>query len=205
MTNKDLIFSSLMGSGSFKMIERLNLVQNDLSAKGLPAIPFLGTNQEVDRIPENQQYFPLSFGFTGESRTKWTFPFEPMINIRGGNTIKKTNVSKQGFDKKGHHLSGTTKDRMFRKDFDITISGILMGKQLTGKPEDCYPRSQMIELFEYLIFVKDLYVYSPPLEILGINHIVIEDYSFPFAKGENIQAYEIKAVSDYPHSLIVVE
>jgi hypothetical protein len=204
MTNKDLIFSALMGSGSFKMIERLNLVQNDLTKKGLPNIPFLRQNTEVDSIPENKQYFPLSFSFT-EAGTKWTFPFEPMISISGGNTIQKANVSKHGLDKKGNQLAGTTKTRMYRKDYEITITGILMGKQLQGKPEDCFPIKQMTDLFKYLIHSGSLFVYSHPLETLGINHIVIEDYSFPFTKGENMQAYEIKALSDYPYSLIVKE
>lgn len=204
MTNKDLIFSALMGSGSFKMIERLNLVQNDLTQKGLPNIPFLRQNIEVDSIPENKQYFPLSFSFT-ENGTKWTFPFEPLISISGGNDIKKANVSKHGLDKKGNQLAGTTKTRMHRKDFDITITGILMGKQLQGKPEDCFPIKQMTDLLKYLIHSGSLFVYSHPLETLGINHIVIEDYSFPFTKGENMQAYEIKALSDYPYSLIIKE
>lgn len=204
MTNKDLIFSALMGSGSFKMIERLNIVHNDLTKKGLPNIPFLNTIPEVDSIPEKKQYFPLSFSFT-EKGTKWTFPFEPMISISGGNTIQKANVSKHGLDKKGNQLAGTTKTRMHRKDYDITITGILMGKKLKGKPADCFPIKQMTDLFNYLIHSGSLYVYSHPLETLGINHIVIEDYSFPFTKGENMQAYEIKALSDYPYSLIVKE
>lgn len=204
MNNKDLIFSALMGSGSFKMIERLNLVQNDLTKKGLPNIPFLNTIPEVDSIPENKQYFPLSFSFA-ENGTKWTFPFEPMISISGGNTIKNSNVSKHGLDKKGNQLAGTTKTRLYRKDYEITITGTLMGKQLQGKYEDCFPKKQMTDLFKYLIHSGSLFVYSHPLEILGINHIVIEDYSFPFTKGENMQAYEIKALSDYPYSLIVKE
>ena len=204
MTNKDLIFSALMGSGSFKMIERLNLVQNDLTQKGLPNIPFLRQNTEIDSIPENKQYFPLSFSFT-QAGIKWTFPFEPMISISGGNDIKNVNVAKHGTDKKGHQLAGTIKTRMRRKDYNITISGVLMGKQMTGKVEDCFPIDKMTELFEYLIHSGSLYVYSYPLEILGINHIVIEDYRFPFSKGENVQAYEIKALSDYPHSLIIKE
>ena len=204
MTGKDLLFASLMGSTSFKTVERLGFVQNDLTVKGLPNIPYLSTNQQLDRIPENQQYFPISFSFS-ENGTKWTFPFEPMINISGGNEITKVNVAKKGVDKKGHQLSGTTKTRMHQNDFDITITGVLMGKQMTGKPEDCFPRKQLIDLFEYLIYAKEIFVNCYPLELLGINRLVIESYSFPFTKGENVQSYEIKAVSDFPHSLIVKE
>lgn len=204
MNNKDLLFSALMGSKSFKTVERLSIVQNDLTVKGLPNIPFLSTKQEVDKIPENQQYFPLSFSFTSTG-TKWLFPFEPIINITGGNEVTKSNVSKHGVDKKGHAYSGTMKTRSYVKDCEITITGVLIGKQLIGKPEDCFPRMQMKELLDYLIFSGHLYVYSPILELMGINQIVIVDYSFPFTKGENVQAYEIKALSDYPNSLLVKE
>ncbi|MBF7091119.1 hypothetical protein IUY40_06165 [Flavobacterium sp. ALJ2] len=204
MNSQDFLFSALMGSQSFKTIERLGLVQDNLTEKGLPNIPYLSSNQPVDRIDENKQYFPLSFSFT-EGGTKWTFPFEPLISISSGNDITKVNVAKKGFDKKGRLLSGTIKTSWRQKDFDITITGTLIGKQFFGKPEDCFPKTHLIELFEYLIFAGSLFVYSYPLELLGITQIVIESYSFPFTKGENVQAYEIKALSDYPHSLVVKE
>lgn len=202
MINQDILFTSLMGSASFKMVERLGVVQNDLTLKGLPNIPFLNTNQERDRIPEAKQYFPLSFLFA-ENGTKWTFPFEPIISISSGNVITKINVAKKGVDKKGHLLSGTMKTHTRRKDFEIIITGTLIGKQLKGKPEDCFPIKQMTALFEYLIHHKEIFVFCAPLELLGINRLVIEDYRFPFTKGENVQAYEIKAISDAPYSLIV--
>ena len=50
---------------------------------------------------------------------------------------------------------------------------------------------------------RALKVYSPPLELLGINRIVIESFSFPFSKGEDVQAYEIKAFSDFDHKLLL--
>jgi hypothetical protein len=204
MDNRDLLFSALMGSRSFQTIKNLNLVQDDLTKKGLPNIPYLNTNPIITSIPENKQFFPLSFSFT-DSGTKWTFPFEPMISISGGNDITKVNVAKHGFDKKGHQLAGAIKTSWRQKDFDITITGTLIGKQLIGKPEDCFPKTHFIELFEYLIYAGSLFVYSHPLELLGINQIVIESYSFPFTKGENVQTYEIKAVSDFTPSLIIKE
>lgn len=204
MDNRDLIFTALMGSRSFQTIKNLNLVQDDLTKKGLPNIPYLNTGTIATSIPENKQYFPLSFSFT-DFGTKWTFPFEPLISISGGNDVTKVNVAKKGLDKTGHQLSGTFKTRWRQKDFDITITGTLIGKQLIGKPENCFPKTHMIELLEYLIYAGSLYVYSYPLSIMGINQIVIESYSFPFTKGENVQAYEIKATSDYPNSLIINE
>ena len=46
-------------------------------------------------------------------------------------------------------------------------------------------------------------VYNELLMILDIHEICIESISFPFVKGENVLAYEIKAISNFPYDLIV--
>jgi len=214
ITNQDLIFASIMGIKSVGAIERMNLVQSDLSKKVLPTIPFLpikGDDNiaqqkynpdwklgEADlQTPESQQFFPLSFSFT-ENGQKWLFPYEPMINIASGNNIVKRNVAKQG-----NKLIGTVKERWSRKDFDIQVTGVLIGSMLSGKVEDCYPKAQMIALFDYLKYNKEIFIYSYPLEILGVNKVVVDDYRFPFTKGENVQAYDLQLSSDYSYNLLV--
>jgi hypothetical protein len=216
LTDKDIIFASLMGSNAVGTIERTNLVQNELSKRVLPRIPFLPfqnesiiaqenlnpswlINQTDLPIPEEQQFFPLSFSLT-ENGQRWLFPYEPMITISSGNTIIKRNVAKQG-----DTLIGTIKERWNRKDFDLTVTGILMGSLTTGKFEECFPREQMQRLFEFLKYNKEFYIYCAPLEILGIIKVVVEDYSFPFTKGENVQAYDLKLTSDDFYNLLVIE
>lgn len=212
LTDKDIIFASLMGSNAVGTIERTKLVQDELSKRVLPRIPFLPfqnesviaeenlnpswlINQTDLPIPEDQQFFPLSFSLT-ENGQRWLFPYEPMITISSGNTIVKRNVAKQG------NLIGTIKERWNRKDFDITVTGVLMGSLTTGKFEDCFPREQMQKLFEFLKYNKEFYIYCAPLEILGITKVVVEDYSFPFTKGENVQAYDLKLLSDDDYILL---
>lgn len=216
LDNKDILFASLLGSRSVGLIQRSNIVQNELAKRVLPPIPFLPIKNEIgidqvkssdyssfqnwqqqENIPEGQQFFPLSFSFT-EGGQKWTFPYEPMINISSGNNIIKRNVAKQG-DK----LIGTIKERWSRKDFDITVTGVLIGYLMQGTVEDCFPKEKLRELFEFLIYAQQIYVYSPLLEQFGITKVVVEDYSFPFTKGENVQAYDLKLVSDYSYTLIV--
>lgn len=216
LDNKDILFASLLGSRSVGLIQRSNIVQNELAKRVLPPIPFLPIKNEIgidqvkssdyssfqnwqqqENIPEGQQFFPLSFSFT-EGGQKWTFPYEPMINISSGNNIIKRNVAKQG-DK----LIGTIKERWSRKDFDITVTGVLIGSLMQGTVEDCFPKEKLRELFEFLIYAQQIYVYSPLLEQFGITKVVVEDYSFPFTKGENVQAYDLKLVSDYSYTLIV--
>lgn len=215
LDNQDLVFASLMGSRAVNLIQNANILNNELANNVLPVIPFLplkdannvsttpgrAINFEnnwtaAEAVEEQKQFFPLSFSFT-QSGQKWLFPYEPMINISSGNTIVKRNVAKQG-DK----FMGTIKERWSRKDFDITVTGVLIGSILKGKPEDCFPREQFIKLFEFLKHSKEIYVNSHPLELLGIVKVVVEDYSFPFTKGENVQAYELKLTSDDSYSLL---
>jgi hypothetical protein len=193
------------------------LVQNELSKHVLPNIPFLPLHQNESHVskasinpsfrinqadaetPEEKQFFPLSFSFT-EGGKKWLFPYEPMLNTNSGNNIVKRNVAKQG-----EKLVGTIKERWSRKDFDIQVTGVLIGSLISGSVEDCFPKKKMIELFEYLKFNKEFFIYSPLLVELGITKVVVEDYSFPFTKGENVQAYDIKLVSDSSYDLLKKE
>lgn len=228
ITQRDILFAGLMGINAVGTIERSLLVQNELQKRVLPNIPFLpvlneseiktsnfsekydvyngfnggigGTINQADApLAEDQQFFPLSFAFTNGGQ-KWLFPFEPMINISSGNNIVKRNVAKQGKE-----LVGTIKERWSRKDFDIQVTGALIGSKLRGNPSDCFPKAQMINLFEFLIHEKEIYIYCEPLEILGITKVVVEDYSFPFTKGENVQAFDLKLVSDFSYNLLIKE
>lgn len=216
LDNQDLLFASLMGSRAVNLIENANILNNELSKRVLPVIPFLplkNDNNVSDKpgnginvndnwttrgaVSEDQQFFPLSFSFK-ENSVRWVFPYEPMINISSGNNIVKRNVAKQG-----NQLIGTIKERWSRKDFDISVTGVLIGSIMQGKPEDCFPTDQFIKLFEFLKHSKEIYVYCHPLELLGVSRVVVEDYSFPFTKGENVQAYELKLTSDFDYDLLV--
>lgn len=216
LNNQDILFASLMGSQAVGLIQRSNIVQNELSKRVLPPIPFLPLQNRVlieqssdyeyqdswttnDIVYEGKQFFPLSFSFT-EGGQKWLFPFEPMINTSSGNNIIKRNVAKQG-----EKLIGTIKERWSRKDFDIQVTGVLIGNMLQGTPEQTFPREQMERLFEFLKHSKEFFVYCHPLEILGITKVVVEDYSFPFTKGENVQAYDLKLTSDFAYNLLIKE
>lgn len=218
LDNQDLLFAGLMGSRAVNLIQNANVLNNELARHVLPVIPFLplknGNNVSSkaghainlednwttrDAVEEQKQFFPLSFSFK-ENGQKWLFPYEPMMNISSGNNIVKRNVAKQG-----NKLTGTIKERWSQKDYDITITGVLIGSIMQGKSEDCFPRDHFVKLLEFLTHSKELFIYSYPLELLGITKVVIEDYSFPFTKGENVQAYELKLTSDYSYELLIKE
>lgn len=209
-----IIFSSLVGIAK---TNRLQVVQNELSKHVLPPIPFLGYKRDTGveektldikadlwkadaPLSANDQFFP--FYFVGEDGVKYLLPYEPMINISGKNTIVRRNVAKAK-TKGGRELNGSIKERWNQGDYDITITGVLIGSLLTGNVEDCFPREDFETLRDFMTAPKSLKVFCEPLQLLGINQIVIEDFSFPFTKGENVQAYEIKAYSDFDYKLLL--
>lgn len=229
--NTDILFASLVGSKV--NIPRFNAVQNELMKHVLPPIPFLPLKNEVniDEVdqtyetnsellkqetsnfnidlwkadqptPEDQQFFP--FWFLDEKGNKWLLPYEPMITISGKNTIVRRNVAKaKSTTIKGISLGGSIKERWNQADYEITITGVLIGSLLTGSVKECYPISDFEKLRDFMTTPKSLKVFCEPLQLLGINQIVIEDFSFPFTKGENVQAYEIKAYSDFDYKLLL--
>ena len=225
MDNTDILFASLVGSKIVEMVPRLTTVQNELMKHVLPPIPFLPfQNKEgiatvtynnleymnlegeiswkADKpLGEGQQFFPLSLSID-EGKTFFRLPYEPLISISGKNVISKRRVAKWNADNV-KQLTGTIKERWSQDDYEITITGVLMGSLLRGNVKDCFPIADFQKLKEVLTHAKQVKVNCAPLELLGINDIVIDDFSFPFTKGENVQAYEIKACSDFSYNLLM--
>lgn len=206
-----------MGSKVVEQIPRFQAVQNEASKHVLPPVRFLPIiNQPVKvgypdyqvennedllwkndpAISEDNQFFPFSFR-SSKDENWYLLPWEPMINIQGSNRIIKRYVAKAG-----KNLIGSIKERWSTDDYEITITGAFYGDKLLGKPAQTYPRRDMEKLRDYLLTAEAIEVLCEPLQILNINKIVIESVSFPFTKGENVQAYEIRATSDFPYSLI---
>lgn len=218
MNNNDILFASLVGSKIIEKIPRLTAVQNELMKHVLPPLPFLPfrNNEDIAQVPsedyfnhweadkplgEEQQFFPLSMSID-EGKTYFRLPYEPLISIAGKNIVIKRRVAKLGVEN-GQLLSGSIKERWSQDDYEITITGALMGALIRGSYEDCYPRADFEKLKKVLTHAKEVRILCAPLELLGITKIVIDDFSFPFTKGENVQAYEIKASSDYNYNLLM--
>lgn len=219
-TNTDILFASLAGNGIVKQLPQLSLIQNELSKHVLPVLPLIPINNEVPKVqrqnaealeglwqddgptPEDKQFFPLSLSID-EGKTWFLLPYETIINISGKNTIVRRSVAKWKPVPGVSERKGTVKERWNQDDYQIDITGVLIGSLLTGSVEDCFPRDDFEKLRRVLTAPKSIKVKCPPLELLGISNIVIEDFSFPFTKGENVQAYTIKAYSDYPFKLLL--
>ena len=215
LTNENALLASLLGSKVVEQIPRFEAVQNELTKHVLSPVSFLPINNAVQRVgdpenysggfdlwhndparPEADQFFPFSFRSSTDENW-WLLPWEPMINIEGSNVIAKRRIAKAG-----KNTIGSIKERWSTDDYNITITGAFFGNVILGRPAQTYPRQEMEKLRDYLLTAEAIQVLCEPLQILNINKIVIESVSFPFTKGENVQAYEIKAVSDFPYSLI---
>jgi hypothetical protein len=221
LSNRDILFASLVGSEVVKLVPRFTALENELSKHVLPVVPFLpirnqlgidtgqpseimGDIWQADRPQsESEQFFPLSLSID-EGETYFLLPYEPMITITSKNNVVKRNVAKQD-PNRDQSFQGTIKERWSRDDYQIQITGYLMGSMLTGNVEDCFPLRDFERLRDILTSANKIMVKCPQLEHLYINFIVIEDFSFPFTKGENVQAYNIKAVSDFSYQLLIEE
>ncbi|GEP52381.1 hypothetical protein FNO01nite_30530 [Flavobacterium noncentrifugens] len=217
MNNTDLLFASLLGNNVVKQVPKFKLIQNEIGKHVLPVLPFpLWENQseidstEFETIPGSytadmpnlqEQFFPFSLSIDNGA-TYFTLPYEPMISISGHNNIVKRNVAKWHAEG-SEQLFGTIKERWSQDDYSITITGALFGSILTGAVEDCFPVEDFRKLNAVLKHSKEVRVNCAPLELLGITKIVVEDFSFPFTKGENVQAYEVKVISDSSYNLLI--
>lgn len=219
LTNENILLASLLGSKVVEQIPRFEAVQNEITKHVLPPANFLPILTKPSKvgypdysvedysldtdvwkndpsISEENQFFPFSFK-SSKDENFWLLPWEPMINIEGGNIIAKRNIAKAG-----KTLIGSIKERWSTDDYSITITGSFHGDKMLGKAAQTYPRYEMEKLRDYLLTAEAIEVLCEPLQILNINKIAIESVSFPFTKGENVQAYQIKAISDFPYNLI---
>lgn len=214
LTNQNILLASLLGSKIAKKLPRFEAVQNELAKHVTPPIPFLPLQKQIKaeppeeyewdanyrvmftHIPEDQQFFPVKFKkITGN---QWyLLPYEPMITISGKNNIVKRDVAKK------KNLKGSVKERWSQDDYQITITGALYGAIETGSVEECYPKEQFEKLHEFVTDPQGIAIDCYPLKLLGIQHIVVEEFTFPFTKGENVQAYEIKAFSNDTYELLI--
>jgi len=218
---KSILFASLLGSKVAQQIPRFETIQNKLGKHVLPLPPRIlipvaswdsraGYESTGDvkagelwmadaPKSESEQFFPFTFI---DGKNRYTLPYEPMISISSANNIVERTVAKAGSDAQ---YEGTVKERWSRGDWEIKITGVLIGSILTGDVSQCYPKEDFEKLKNFLEGKSSWMVYCEPLQLLGINRIVIEEMSFPFTKGENVQAYEISALSDFDFNLLLEE
>lgn len=194
----DMILSSLMGGKIIKQAPPFIALEQALGISVVSYNSDPSWNNVNSRVAKEQQFFPLTLSVDGG--TAFTLPYEPLISIEGKNSIVKRSVLKYNEQFSGSTY-GTVKERWSTDDYKISITGVLLGENERGTYDQAFPREDFESLKYYLLQGKEIAVTSPIFEIMGIHYIAIEDFSFPFVKGENVLAYEIKALSDVPLQL----
>ncbi|PQA92746.1 hypothetical protein SAMN05421796_11070 [Chryseobacterium piscicola] len=202
--NNNSVFSSLLNSKLIRLVEnefseRVTPILDKQPLQNIPDEIYQGRDYEAVELwmndkskSENAQFFPLSLKCSIDKGEWFLLPWEPLISIQG-------NI-RQNQAPPAQHI-GTIKDRRLVDDYEITISGAFYGKKIKGAYSETYPRRDMEKLRNYLMSPEAIEVKCELLQLLNINKIAITGMSFPFTKGESVQAYEIRAKSDFPWDL----
>lgn len=84
-------------------------------------------------------------------------------------------------------------------DFTISVSGIIAQKTIG------YPKDLVSQFNEFMSFKGSIPVVHEVLNMLGVNEIVITDYSLPADNLANAQQYSFNAISEVPALLRLEE
>jgi len=119
-----------------------------------------------------------------EQGQEYCFQLDPILAVSGKNIIARRYVAKGS-------LQGTVKESFSQDDFDITITGVLMGDDAKDLNEQVQELQSILVCGESLAVVNDLLN-----DGYGITRLVVESFQFPHTKGMQNQSYTIKCYSD---------
>lgn len=149
------------------------------------AFSYLGTEVFSNLIINGGSYFD-------ENGVEITYPAfgcdTVLFNVTQTKNIVKTAI--QG-------RNGTIKEYISDGDFEIEVRGVIVSKNPLHYPDD-----EVASLVEVLKVPTELRITSSFLNNLGIDDVVIENYSFQQNEGfYNSQLFTIKMVSETPIEL----
>ncbi len=130
----------------------------------------------------------VKFQLESEGGEWWVLPVDPVVTVRGGNTIVKRQVLKPAVG--DARRRGSVKELWSQDDYEITINGVLKG----GDGE--LPADAVRRLRSYCEAREAVAVQSPLLTLFGISRVVVEKFEFPHTKGMENQLYSLACVSD---------
>lgn len=127
-----------------------------------------------------------------QSAVWYELPNMPMVSVRGSKNVVFTEISR-GIDKNGKSKIGTVKEETYQRDWQIEISGIIIGEK-----ENELPTDDINELYKYFKMGEALEVRHDLLNAIDISFIKVLDLDLPTneGEGENVQTFIIRAMSD---------
>jgi hypothetical protein len=160
---------------------------------------------------EKDDYAPVSTSYLGTPVfSNLTFPAGSYKNLQGeqidfeelqiDTVLFDVSMAKNIVKTEIQGRNGTVKEYISDGDYQVVIRGLI-----ASESSDKYPDEEVKKLVEILKVQKDLAVESRFLnDVFDISNIVIESYSLPQAEGfQNIQGFEITAISDDPIELTI--
>ncbi len=144
-------------------------------------------------------YCPLAMSWESEDEW-WYLPFDPVVTVRGQNTIIKRSVLKVKTGDKERR--GTVKELWSQGDYEVSIAGTLQSGE-----EGKLPKDDIRKLRAYCEGRESVEVFSPLLTLFGIKRLAIESFEFPHTAGMENQMYSLTCHSDdfYKESLLIAE
>lgn len=210
LNDRDILLASMLGNKVMEQLPRFELVQNEIAKRPLPRINVFPLRQN-STTPEsyspsvieskNWRHQNLTFSFLPVKLTdavgSYQFKIEPLISVKMKNEIIKRTPAK------AKDFVGTIKEYWSQDDYQITMTGFLFGTNEKGSFQDCYPLEDVKILKRLFQSREGIAVENEFLLGLGITRIVIEELSFPFTVGENVQAFEISCISDFTENILL--
>lgn len=173
-----------------------SLVLNELGLHALgyalpPGVPFKyvptvsgGKKEEVSSYGGNLNLSQDYLSLRSDGGQEYCFRLDPIMAVSGKNIIARRYVAKGS-------LQGTVKESWSQDDYDITISGVLIGEDAKDLNEQVQELQTMLVSGESLAVVNDLLN-----DGYGITRLVVDSFQFPHTKGLQNQGYSIKCYSD---------
>lgn len=156
-----------------------------------PQLAALPDDLKADRLLGVDTQCPLSLKLESESRW-WQLPIEPVIAVRGRNTIVKRSVLKIRTGDKERR--GTVKELWSLGDYEVSIAGVLQSREPCQLPE-----ADLRRLRHYCEARESLEALCPLLDIFGIRRLSVESFDFPHTTGLENLTYSLSCLSDDFH------
>ena len=135
---------------------------------------------------------PVSLQVINGVDSPFVLPIDPLVSLSGKNIVVRRYVSKS-------EKRGSIKEYFAQDDYDVGIAGVLIADtadQLNVMIQEL--RTICEQGKNGLSITNDLLN-----NYLDIHNIIIEEYEFPFTKGAENQAFNIKGYSDDSYDLLV--
>ncbi|RZK31037.1 MAG: hypothetical protein EOO63_05170 [Hymenobacter sp.] len=120
---------------------------------------------------------------------------DPIVEIARHKNIVSTDI--QG-------RNGTVKEYISDGDYAVTIKGILASDPTKGAVARRYPEQEVKALRDIIDLRESIPVTGRLFKLFGIHNLVIHDHAWPALPGfTNLQAFELRCLSDEPIELIL--